>query len=135
MPSHVDLINWIPTAVSVGALGIIYWDIRRFKIETRKDTAELRKEMKTSLYTTSGTTKYIPRGECTEREGSYHDTVCKKIDALAASQRDAETKRDSARTSNETRLSGIEQNIAKMSVVQKFVLHKQGLLPSDVNLE
>ena len=132
MPSHIDYTNWIPTVISVGALGIIYWDIRRFKMETRRDTKELKKEIKASLYDDSGTTKYIPRGECTEREGSYHNTVCKKIDTIIATQKEAETKRDEARQIQEVRLGAIDRALVKISTLQKVVLGKIGLLhPSE----
>lgn len=107
----------IPTAITTGVLGIVWFDVRRFKSDIKKQ-----------LYHEDGMTKFIPRGECAERENSYHSSVCRKIDEIKNIQEKSEQKRDSARSASDSRLRAIEHSLIQLSTIQKIVLGKQGLL-------
>jgi hypothetical protein len=115
--SAIDFASWVPSLIATGALAFVWFDIRRFK-----------KDIRNALYAPDGVTRYIPRSECAEREGKYHDSVCNKIDEIKIIQHESNAKRESARESNESRLRSIEQSLAKISVIQTIVLNKQGLL-------
>ena len=78
--------TWLPGIIAVGALGFIWWDIRRSRIMNET-------KLKSALYKKDGITVYVPRGECHQNI----EAICKKTDEIKAVITKADEKREQAR--------------------------------------
>lgn len=95
--------TWLPSAVTsaiaLGALGFVWYDMKSSKTKMTNDLKESKKQMaddlKKSLYHDSGITKYVPRGECDKATMNCQKLLCSKIDDLKlALERESKTNRE-----------------------------------------
>jgi len=95
--------TWLPGIVAVGALGFIWWDIRRSR--TMNET-----KLKKALYRNDGVTVYVPRSECKEE----HENFCKKTEEIKKIISDMDKKRERARKEDSTKWEALQHTLGKI---------------------
>jgi hypothetical protein len=122
MTQSVNLINWIPSLIATGALGFVWYDIRRFK-----------KDIWNAIYDDNGAGRFVSRDDCETHTSKCPVTICKKVDELKVVQKEASNKQEVAWKSNDEKLGSIGKTLTTVTVIQKLVLQKHGLL-DDIDL-
>jgi uncharacterized protein YceH (UPF0502 family) len=106
---------WLPTVVATGALGLIWLDLRRFKLDVSGKVEKINETLKRALYREDGTTNYIPRTECEKEQLRCRATLCGKIDAQTNILNSMESKRDRERETIFKELQGIAGQVGNLS--------------------
>ena len=94
MPGKIELTQYIPSLVAVGALSLFWYDLKRFKNNISDKFEKLQKEIRTSLYSQDGVTKYVPRSDCEKNAHVCQSRICGKIEEVktAVAKSDSEIK-------------------------------------------
>lgn len=89
-----DFSHYIPSMVAVGAMGLVWFDMKRFKKNISDQFNNLQTEIRNSIYSPNGVIRYVSRVDCEKSASLCQARVCGKIEEVktAVAKSDSEIK-------------------------------------------
>ncbi|MCU0589847.1 MAG: hypothetical protein MUC33_01285 [Desulfobacterales bacterium] len=106
---------WLPTTIAVGAIALIWADMRGIKRQLATQVSDLASTLRHALYREDGQTHFMPRNGCEREQARCQQITCGKIEALSVKMDLFDSRREHAKEQSAAQMSDVKQALAVLS--------------------